>query len=153
MSHLPVRIWHEASICCLDSIHPKCRLGAELLQGSISKYKVISIWMTLNILSETPHLPVLVSCQKNSSPTRQSPVLVPDSNQPSTSSATLFYAIQRLRWSKTTPWSWTPPNTSSGSLKSLTFEGIPQFYRLSWSLVIRGICVDGCPAKPDRDRS
>ena len=42
-SHLPIHVWHEATICCLDSTHLRCRLGAELLQGSICRLEVISI--------------------------------------------------------------------------------------------------------------
>ena len=49
------------------SAHLRCRLGAEFLQGSIGRVEVISIYMTLDILSETPGIPLLVSSQKSSS--------------------------------------------------------------------------------------
>ena len=28
-SYLPIGVWHDAAICCLDSIHPRCRLGVK----------------------------------------------------------------------------------------------------------------------------
>ena len=68
MSHLPVCVQYEATICCSDSTHLRSRLGVEFLQSSIGRSEVISIMM-LYILSETPDIPLLVSSQESSSPT------------------------------------------------------------------------------------
>ena len=75
-SHLPIRVWYETTICSSDSIHPRCRLGAELLQGSIIRFKIISIQMTLTIFSATLAILLFISPKKSSCPTIQSPVLV-----------------------------------------------------------------------------
>ena len=87
--------------CCLDSTHPICRLGAKFLQGSISRFEVISIQMTLNILCKIPDISLLVSPQMSFRPTRQSPVLVLAPSQPS--STALLYTVQRLRRGEPTP--------------------------------------------------
>ena len=93
MSHLPTCFWIEATIYCLDSTHPRCRHWVDLLQCSIGRLEVISIQMTLNILCETPDIPLFISPQKSSSHMWQSPILVWQHDSP------LYCWASPLKWS------------------------------------------------------
>lgn len=116
---LYIHVWHEGTIHFSHSVHQRGTLGAELYQGSVSRWELIRIEMALNIFSETPDTPPFVSLG-------QSLKLIPIPRKPCNASP--LNILHLLPRDKTTPRSRAVSYSLLCSLKSFTFTCILQLY-------------------------